>query len=512
MTYVSPMVAVVLTLLTCGAADASILCTWTKVLSNGEVHYSFLQSDPSPPRLYHSIWSSSRTLLSCSFSANKRIIQTYITLCHEERQDFSHQRDLHFERMIDEEEQCFSMDSVQLSTLEKNSVKSVKRLVRSTGQKGGSGVKTKQRFRRGLIVPGTLWCGSGNKAPSYSDLGVFSETDKCCREHDHCQDTILSFHSKFGVFNRNIFTMSHCDCDNRFHHCLKDAQDSISNVVGFTFFNLLKIHCFKLTHRLQCSERNWFGMCKESKMSLYAEVHAPSLYVTDSADANDTSLNTTMSTPVHNTQPLLNATTESNPSTHSTHTLLITPTSVTTPVTRITTLLPSKSPNQTLPLPDTNITGKWCAIYKYLDECKNRILPLQRKYGLRNNESRTMYHCNCTDRLFQSLAAYPVLTQAQTFLLNFVSHTCFALQDCKADQSCKAIARAMLSQVQAGRTVHVNEQRPLQVMRLRVRTPTLKRATNRSPRLHRLCLRIVKHKVHKSRRHHSKERARKKLE
>uniref|UniRef100_A0A665UDF1 Phospholipase A2-like central domain-containing protein n=1 Tax=Echeneis naucrates TaxID=173247 RepID=A0A665UDF1_ECHNA len=91
---------------------------------------------------------------------------------------------------------------------------------------------------RGFIVPGTLWCGSGNKAPSYADL----ETDSCCREHDQCKHTILSFHSDFGVFNTNIFTMSHCDCDNRFHSCLKEANDSISHVVGYTFFNLLKMN------------------------------------------------------------------------------------------------------------------------------------------------------------------------------------------------------------------------------------------------------------------------------
>lgn len=47
-----------------------------------------------------------------------------------------------------------------------------------------------------------------------SFAGIFADTDSCCREHDHCKHTILSFHSQFGVFNRNIFTMSHCDCDN----------------------------------------------------------------------------------------------------------------------------------------------------------------------------------------------------------------------------------------------------------------------------------------------------------
>lgn len=501
MTQISPVAAVVLILISCVATEAAILCAWTKVLSDGEVHHSFLQSDPPSRRLYHSIWAPSHTLLSCSFSDNKRIIQSYISLCRGNTRDFSHKPDLHPERVIDEKEQCTSVDSPKLIPIEDFNVKSGKRLARSVSRDAGSEVTIKRRFRRGFIVPGTLWCGSGNKAPSYSDLGVFTETDKCCREHDQCQDTILSFHSKFGVFNSNIFTMSHCDCDNRFHHCLKDAQDSISDVVGYTFFNVLKMHCFEFSHRLQCTVRNWFGMCKESKMSLYAEVHPPTLYVTDTVDANDTRVNTTTATPVHTSHLLLPATTESTLSTRPSHASLITPpTSMNTPVILTSTLIPSRSPNPTLLLPDTDIAGKWCAIYKYLDECRNRILPLQRKYGFSNNDPRTMYHCNCTDRLFQSLAAYTVLSEVQTILLDHVSHTCFVLKDCKVDGSCKAIARTMLSQVETGSSGHVNQQHPLQMMRLRVRGPKLKRGTNRSARLHRLCLRLMLHKVHKSRR------------
>lgn len=39
-----------------------------------------------------------------------------------------------------------------------------------------------------------------------------------------------------------------------------EADDSIADVVGYTFFSLLKMHCFEFSHRLQCTERNWFGM------------------------------------------------------------------------------------------------------------------------------------------------------------------------------------------------------------------------------------------------------------
>lgn len=57
--------------------------------------------------------------------------------------------------------------------------------------------------------------------------GMFEETDKCCREHDHCKETIASFSFDHGVFNTNIFTLSHCDCDNRYtsYHVSLYCQD-----------------------------------------------------------------------------------------------------------------------------------------------------------------------------------------------------------------------------------------------------------------------------------------------
>uniref|UniRef100_A0A3B4AVX2 phospholipase A2 n=1 Tax=Periophthalmus magnuspinnatus TaxID=409849 RepID=A0A3B4AVX2_9GOBI len=465
MMHVYPVVA--LTLLTVSLTGASILCTWTKVLSNGEVHYSFLRGDSSV-RLYHSIWSSAGTMSSCSFSDNDAIIQKYTTLCQENKQAFSHQLDVSFDSLFYEEEHCTSLDSLPHASHEERSFRG--RLVRSVRQDAVSGAKSKPRVKRGFIVPGTLWCGSGNKAPSYSDLGVFSETDKCCREHDQCQDTILSFHSKFGVFNSNIFTMSHCDCDNRFRSCLKEAQDSISNVVGYTFFNLLKMHCFEFSYRLQCAERNWFGMCKETKMALYAEVHSPTLYVTDTTeDMNGTSLNTTVTaTPVQNiTQPLYSTMLED----------LFLVSNLMCDVAALNTSLYFYLPER----------HQACAIYKYLDECGNRILPLQRKYGFHNNEPRTMYHCNFT---------HPLISVSVPW-----------------SNSCKVVVVGTQLSQEATSSADVKEQRHLQAMRLHVRRPTLKRATKgRSTRLHRLCLRMVLPQIHKRRRHHTKETNRKKPE
>uniref|UniRef100_A0AAQ5ZLD4 Phospholipase A2-like central domain-containing protein n=1 Tax=Amphiprion ocellaris TaxID=80972 RepID=A0AAQ5ZLD4_AMPOC len=293
---------------TAAATAVSIFCTWTKVSPDEqEVHYIFLRQAAASLRLYHSSWSGQRALRSCAWSDDAAVIHSYLALCRERTQEFSDHPNDNFDldsMFVGEEEQCVSLASPGVGE------QAGRRPVRSVGgpDRGErSEVRIHQRVKRGFIVPGTLWCGSGNKAPSYADLGVFSDTDSCCREHDQCKHTILSFHSQFGVFNTNIFTMSHCDCDNKFRSCLKEANDSIADVIQSS-----------------------------------------------------------------------------------------------------------------------------CDIYKDLDECKEKILPWQKKYGLYNPELRTLYHCNCTTRFFQTLTKQRQVTEVQALLLGHVSQSCFQPRDCTA--------------------------------------------------------------------------------
>lgn len=58
---------------------------------------------------------------------------------------------------------------------------------------------------RQLIFPGTNWCGVGDAASDFEDVGRFTETDKCCRAHDHC-DSIGAFGTKHGLTNYSPFT------------------------------------------------------------------------------------------------------------------------------------------------------------------------------------------------------------------------------------------------------------------------------------------------------------------
>ncbi|XP_041924971.1 uncharacterized protein LOC121689323 isoform X2 [Alosa sapidissima] len=112
----------------------------------------------------------------------------------------------------------------------------------------------------------------------FPSSGMFEPTDRCCREHDHCSSVIHSFTVNFGVFNRNIFTVSHCDCDHRFRQCLMDVNDAISHMVGYSFFNILRMPCFDFTQRKHCSNSNWWGRCTEIQMAPYAVLQTQDLY------------------------------------------------------------------------------------------------------------------------------------------------------------------------------------------------------------------------------------------
>lgn len=189
MSHIAPLLSVILTssLLTWSPAEASILCYWTKVLPSEEVHYSFLRSDPRQAsaalRLYHSSWSGERTLLSCAWSDDAAVVQNYLSLCRERTHEFSDHPGENFdvESMFGAEDLCVPVSSPAAGG---RSERTGKRPVRSVGghtaasppenhrgQAEKSEVSTHQRVKRGFIVPGTLWCGSGNKAPSYADLG-----------------------------------------------------------------------------------------------------------------------------------------------------------------------------------------------------------------------------------------------------------------------------------------------------------------------------------------------------
>uniref|UniRef100_A0A8C7F2W6 phospholipase A2 n=1 Tax=Oncorhynchus kisutch TaxID=8019 RepID=A0A8C7F2W6_ONCKI len=232
-------------------AQNANFCHRTSFTGLGHTRLSFLRNMVGTPTLmlYVSEWSE-KQLVKCSINNDPVATASYLFRCRQTRPESLVELSLFNIRAL------LSPDNLCPLSPVDGFIKQTKNY--PLEQQHISGAKS--RRKRAWVFPGTLWCGTGSKAIDYKQLGMFERADGCCREHDHCSNTIPSFTVNYGVFNPNFFTISHCDCDKRFRQCLQRVNDTISNMVGFSFFNLLKMPCFEFTPRSQCTELNWWGI------------------------------------------------------------------------------------------------------------------------------------------------------------------------------------------------------------------------------------------------------------
>lgn len=108
-------------------------------------------------------------------------------------------------------------------------------------------------MKRGLL-PGTKWCGLGDQASSYNDLGPKHRIDICCRAHDHCPIRLKPFRNDYGVINIGLYTKSHCDCDADFYRCLREAHSRTADMLGNLYFNVMKLQCMREERMKICRE------------------------------------------------------------------------------------------------------------------------------------------------------------------------------------------------------------------------------------------------------------------
>ncbi|XP_035781531.1 uncharacterized protein LOC118460893 [Anopheles albimanus] len=97
------------------------------------------------------------------------------------------------------------------------------------------------------IIPGTKWCGTGDIAESYHDLGDDAVMDRCCRTHDLCPMKVRAYQKRYNLNNDSIYTKSHCKCDDMLFDCLKQTNTSASQVMGSIYFNLVQVPCVEDT-------------------------------------------------------------------------------------------------------------------------------------------------------------------------------------------------------------------------------------------------------------------------
>lgn len=134
--------------------------------------------------------------------------------------------------------------------------------------------RSRRQLNGMLIYPGTKWCGNGNTAEAFDDLGSEAAADICCREHDYCPFTIESFTRRFNLFNYRLHTLSHCECDYQFRKCLsKEPEEStVAHLIGRIYFDFLGSRCFVFTKEKYCVERSWWGKCRRYGIQLTAKI------------------------------------------------------------------------------------------------------------------------------------------------------------------------------------------------------------------------------------------------
>ncbi|XP_076590313.1 uncharacterized protein proca1 [Chaetodon auriga] len=216
---------------------------------------NFLYQVSDGAEVVRSVVSPAGKLVNCSVTVNQMQVKSFM---HECRLGLKEQRagwqlETRFARMDEAKLMC--------RELKERSGRSGRV---KTGNSDDSALQQKvlKRSKRGFTYPGTLWCGAGNMADHYDQLGDFAETDSCCRIHDHCPNVIHPFSSKYGYTNFKWHSICHCDCDNTLKDCLRKVNDTSSRVVGQAFFNVIGVPCFNFVYEEQCVERHWYGMCK----------------------------------------------------------------------------------------------------------------------------------------------------------------------------------------------------------------------------------------------------------
>lgn len=275
--------------------------------------------------------------------------------------------------------------------------------------------------------------------------GVFHGPDLCCREHDQCPQTISPLQYNYGIRNFRFHTISHCDCDARFQQCLRSQGDSISDIMGVAFFNVLEIPCFVLKEQEACVAWNWWGGCRAYGSTPLAHLR-PRTYYNASWKAEATSYTPSPQSPAPSKHPQKRGPQQTQARRHSTTTT----TPFQTPaISSRPDMIPRGQPG--VPHlgfqdgPKHQSAHRVCRSLRHLDQCEHQIKPQETKFHLLNSAQMPLFHCDCTRRLarFLRLHSPPAGTDKVWDLLGT---TCFKLApqlDCAEGKGCSRDHRAI---------------------------------------------------------------------
>uniref|UniRef100_A0A8C8DX91 phospholipase A2 n=1 Tax=Oryzias sinensis TaxID=183150 RepID=A0A8C8DX91_9TELE len=403
------------------ASDAGLLCL-RSAAADGQTSVTFMRQWSSGARaVYLTRWSQDTTLLGCDIYSDPSVVESYSAQCKIQQQP--------------QDQDVFTRFDVH-AVLAPNAP-CVLVPQKFSAPTRGDGTVRKTRRKRSWLFPGTLWCGSGSRARGYDQLGMFERADVCCREHDHCQHSIPALSVSYGVFNHHFFTVSHCNCDQRFRQCLKRMNDSVSSMIGYTFFSVLQVPCFDKEQHLTKIKRV-DSERKSSKAKPRCEPRDPPRGDTFHRRSKTGKRCRTQKN-LEEVSSLLESTdhrapTRSMPQKNG-------PSKKKTQGLKKESRAMKKSRRKDLNEKEQNIGKKItllsffffpenhlkCESLKHLDDCKFKISPLQGKYNLHNKDFKTVYHCDCTSRLAAQIKSFEQPSYLSSVLADFVSHQCFTL-------------------------------------------------------------------------------------
>ncbi|XP_066835201.1 group 3 secretory phospholipase A2 isoform X1 [Anser cygnoides] len=439
------------------------VCARRAAAAGGARYVAFLSRGPGPPALVESAWAGRGRLLACWARRDPRLARAFRAAC------------------------ARRPPAAPGAALRRELAALWRRRAACTDPEPRG---ERRRRRRGWTVPGTLWCGAGNSAGNATELGLFRGPDRCCREHDQCEAQITALQFNYGIRNYRLHTVSHCDCDARFRRCLLALNDTISNIIGVTFFNLLEVPCFVLEDSEECVQWHWWGGCERYGVVPLARMVQQGQYghglpaegsdggrgrkpsgagrkrlrqglgrgpglrrvrrpvtaqhprgpgASSPASARDEAepaarraapwgeLEPGLPTAVATLEQEL-AGGQQGPGASARPALEASPED-----SSIGSSLATE-PCEAVPAPPGNGRrqqglGRMCRCYKRLDKCEYQIAPHELKYQLHNADTRTLFHCNCTRRLARSLRRAKGFNEVQAAVLaDHVAAACFVLE------------------------------------------------------------------------------------
>ncbi|KAG2471023.1 PA2G3 phospholipase, partial [Polypterus senegalus] len=363
-----------------GAPDT--FCHRERSDSSGRRHLTFLTRRTGQLELVQSIWGPERNgqgLLECASSGDPELTETYLSLC-EEAEPATPRGLRDAANLVGEDSPC--VDSSKRAFRRKREVRAA-------------------RHKRSWMIPGTLWCGTGSVAANFTDLGVFDQTDKCCREHDHCRHTISAFSLKYGIFNRHLFTLSHCQCDQR---CKKQSRAPFALVRGPTRYN-------STYPEEEDKDMGWRARGTNNKSQ-------PKMPQETLLTAKPLSKQGGAQTPKQSTAEPSRKGNQESPAQG---------TRQRTEKQGVASHQKGGSKKRGQSKLDSNKL-KNCGCYKHLDRCEYKIPPYKKRFELQNTESRMLYHCNCTQRLARHLRKMGESNAVESLAVSYISFSCFNLQ------------------------------------------------------------------------------------